>query len=320
MGETFIATYQNTVLIYNPVAGKLQRDPHGIIQLSIAALREDGIQARPVPTSAPGEATVIARQAVEDGADLIIAAGGDGTINEVANGMVHSYVPLGVLPGGTANCLAIELGFGTHMHRAVRKMASCRPRRVAVGRLRNHLGERHFLLMAGAGLDAKIVYTVRSGLKNLTGKLAYWIGGMTALTMPLKEFEVKHPNGSTRCGFALASRVKNYGGDLSIATGASLLRDDFEIVLFRGRNPLRYWGYFTGVITRTLPRFAGIEIRADRRLELAASTDERVYVQVDGEYAGRLPAKVDIVKDALTLMMPAEFRDWPQDRAAHGTG
>jgi diacylglycerol kinase family enzyme len=251
----------------------------------------------------------LAKQCILDGAELIIAAGGDGTINEVANGMVYSQVPLAILPGGTANCMAVELGFGTRMNRAIQKLSQCAPERISVGRLRNDEGERFFLLMAGVGLDAQIVYTVQAGLKSVTGKAAYWIGGASALTRPLAQFRTRIGMRSLETGFALASRVKNYGGDLSIATGASLLEDDFEVVLFEGRNPVRYWGYFIGVITRTLPKFKGITVERARRLDFTSPEDRRIYVQVDGEYAGRLPVTVDIVEDALTLMVPSDFRE-----------
>jgi diacylglycerol kinase (ATP) len=309
VSEKTIAKYQNTVLIHNPVAGKLRRNGAESIQRVIAHLREEGIEARPIPTTAPGSATGIAQREIAGGADLIIAVGGDGTVNEVANGMVHSDVPLAILPGGTANCLAVELGLGTRLERAALRLRDCTPERIAVGRLRNALGERYFLLMAGAGLDATIVYHVRAGLKNVTGKLAYWMGGIKALTGSIPEFESSLGNKTHRTGFALASRVKNYGGDLSIATNASLLSDDFEVVLFSGGNPLRYWGYFLGVATGTLPRFPGVLLSRSRKLELNGTEDRRIYVQVDGEFAGHLPANVEIVDNALTLMIPADFRD-----------
>lgn len=280
-----------------------------MVARTLAALREEGLNARPVATTAAGSATAIARECVGEGADLIIALGGDGTINEVANGMIGSPVPLAILPGGTANCLAQELGFGSRLERAVHGLAHSHPERIAVGKLRNAAGERHFLLMAGAGLDAGIVYTVHAGLKGITGKGAYWLGGMKALTQPLAQFHTHVNERPYTTGFALASRVKNYGGDLSIATGASLLSPDFEVVLFEGRNPLRYWTYFAGVITGTLPRFAGVTVTRSRKLDIAGANGERVYVQVDGEYAGNLPASIEIVDDALTLLLPDGFRE-----------
>ncbi len=87
-----------------------------------------------VPTDAAGHATELARAAAAQGADLVLVLGGDGTINEAANGLVHSGVPLGVLPAGTANVLANELGLGSRLDRAAEKLAGCRVRSVAAGR------------------------------------------------------------------------------------------------------------------------------------------------------------------------------------------
>jgi diacylglycerol kinase (ATP) len=261
------------------------------------------------PTVGPQTAGDLARRAIDDGADLILAAGGDGTINEVANGMVHTHVPLGIIPGGTANVLATELGIRPHADRAVRMLTQSLPERVAVGRLKNAMGERYFLLMAGVGLDAHIVYHMDTRLKDALGKISYWAGALSHLKQRVAEFTTTINGEPRRCGFALASRVKNYGGDLEIATGASLLGDDFEAVLFKGRNPWRYLLYFFGVVTRTLPQFKGISLTRTRKLEFSSPADHRIYVQVDGEYAGQLPATVEIVEDALTLLLPADFRE-----------
>jgi diacylglycerol kinase (ATP) len=305
--EKRIVTYQNTVLIYNPVAGRLRGAGLRKIERAVAALEQRGMRVRTVATSKAGEATGLARRAVSEGADLILTAGGDGTINEAANGVIGSAVPFGILPGGTANVLAMELGFGANMDKAVHALAACSPQRIAVGRLTNDLGSRYFLMMAGAGLDAEIVYRISARLKESWGKLAYWIATSARLTRSLPELSARVSGGDVRCGFALASRVKNYGGDLSIATGASLIEDDFEVVLFRGRHPLRYAAYFLGVATGTLSRFRGVTVMRSRRVELSAPEDRRIYAQVDGEFAGHLPAIIEIVPDALSLMVPADF-------------
>ncbi|HZT37455.1 MAG TPA: diacylglycerol kinase family protein [Bryobacteraceae bacterium] len=304
-----IATYKNTVLIYNPVAGKLRGGAPGKIRRLLEALERRGIHATPFETTGPGAATAMAREAVQKDIDLVLAVGGDGTVNEVANGMIGSHVPMAALPGGTANVLAVELGLGTHLESAVVKLEGCAPERVAVGRLSNDLGSRYFLLMAGAGLDAEIVYQISARLKESWGKLAYWLSAGVRLTRPVPEFDAVVNGRRSRCGFVLASRVKNYGGDLEIATGASLADDAFEVVLFRGQNPLRYVAYFLGVATGTLSRFEGVTIERARRVELMAADDRRLYIQVDGEFAGRLPATIEIVPDALTLLAPADLRE-----------
>ncbi len=307
--ERRINTYQNTVLIYNPAAGKLRRDHERIIHRTIQTLDQEGIRATPIATEGPGSATELARKAIAQGADLILAAGGDGTINETANGVVGTHVPLGILPGGTANVLAVELGLGKKIDRAARRISQCVPERIAVGLLKNHLGERHFLLMAGAGLDAKIVYEVSARLKAAVGKLAYWLAGFGGMTRRLEQFEATVSGRTLRCGFVLASRVKNYGGDLSITVKASLLEDDFEVLVFAGRNPMRYMLYFLGVLVGAHYRFRGITAERARRFELSAPTDPRIHIQVDGEYAGKLPARVEIVPDALSLLVPGDFRE-----------
>jgi diacylglycerol kinase family enzyme len=107
-----------------------------------------------------------------------------------------------------------------------------------------------------------------------------------------------------RCGFALASRVRNYGGDLEIATGASLASDDFEIVLFEGSNPLHYLWYMGGVLFRSLPSIKGVRLLHAGRIDFAGN----VHLQIDGEYAGRIPARFEIVPRALTLLMPSAYK------------
>ena len=115
--DEWIERYRQPVLIYNPYAGKIRRKP-GTLQRTTAALARANVTPRVLATDAAGHATELAREAVEQGADLVLVLGGDGTVNEVANGLAYSGVPLGVLPAGTANVLAMELGLGSHLDRA----------------------------------------------------------------------------------------------------------------------------------------------------------------------------------------------------------
>jgi diacylglycerol kinase (ATP) len=114
--------------------------------------------------------------------------------------------------------------------------------------------------------------------------------------------------------FALVSRVRNYGGDLTIAPTISLLDPEFELVLFEGTNSFRYLKYMLGVMTRRLEGMRGITILRTRAVSLRCPEDRRIYVQLDGEYAGRLPADIEAVPDALTLLVPPAFRG--RDRAS----
>ena len=240
---------------------------------------------------------------------MIVAAGGDGTINEVIEGMVHSPVPLGILPAGTANVLANETGMSTSLEEAARALADCRAQRIAIGRLHasGMAAPRHFLLMAGVGLDARIVYNVSGSLKRKIGKLAYWAAAMTVVGRDLEEFDVKADGAVHKCSFALISRVRNYGGDFEIARQTRLMDDTFEVVLFAGRSFVRYLKYLTAVALKRVAKVKGVTVLRARKVCISAAADPRVHIQVDGEYAGRLPASIEIVPDALTLLIPRAY-------------
>lgn len=269
------------------------------------ALAAQGHTAAPQPTHGPGTATETARLAAAAGADLILGFGGDGTINEIAEGMIGSRVPLGVIPGGTANVLACELSLGASPEAVAGRIGELEPKRIAVGQVRcASLEPRHFLAMAGVGLDAHIVYHMSASLKKKWGKLAYWVGGFGQLGRRLEEFDVEIDGAVHRCSFALLTKVKNYGGDLQIARRVTILDDDFEIVLFAGREPARYLKYFTGVAVNRLDNMSGVTILRARNACIRAALDDRVHVQIDGEYAGPLPCEVSMTPDALTLLMP----------------
>jgi diacylglycerol kinase (ATP) len=273
-----------------------------------------GITVDSIATSGPGHAGEIARRAVDCGADLILVAGGDGTINEAVNGMVHSDVPLGILPAGTANVLANELGIGTTMERAATVLADSVKERVALGLISSGSGSnqtgntsRHFLLMAGAGLDADIVYHLNPRMKEAVGKVAYWIGGFSKVGRRIPEFTVQADGREYRASLALLSRVRNYGGDLEIAPTISLLDDEFEMVLFEGESSLEFLKYMLAVVIHQQQTMRGITILRTRQATFSAPEDCNIRLQVDGEYVGLAPARVEIVPNALTLLVPPGF-------------
>jgi YegS/Rv2252/BmrU family lipid kinase len=298
---------KRAAIIYNPVARTLSRRRH-LLEPCVAALARLDIETRLVPTVAPGSASKQAREQIESGCDLILAAGGDGTINEVANGMLHSGVPLAILPGGTANVLAHEMGLPVHMERAASLVRQLKPHRMAVGSLRFNGSEpRGFVCMAGVGLDADIISRLNLDLKAAAGKLAYYICGFAQVLRTLPEFEVIVDGKRYTASFALISRVRNYGGDLEIARGASLFRNDFEVVLFRGARAVRYLPYLVGVTLGQAARMNGCTVLHGRTITCQRPTGEPVYVQVDGELAGMLPVNAEIIPDALTLLVPPQY-------------
>lgn len=262
------------------------------------------------PTTGPATAGAIARAEIRRGADLIVAAGGDGTINEVAEGMVHSEIPLAILPAGTANVLGMEMKLGGKLERAAARLDECRPHRISVGHLRADGGRlcRHFLLMAGIGLDAHIVHHVNGRLKARSGKFAYWVAGWSLLGRRLPQFHVEADGRTLQCSFALASKVRNYGGDFEIARQVTLFDDEFEVVLFEGRSSFHYIPYFFALAANRLQGMKGVTVLRARHLAVSALGDSLVCVQVDGEAAGVLPAEIRLVPRALTLLVPPEYR------------
>ncbi len=246
----------------------------------------------------------MARKAIAEGADLILVLGGDGTINEVVQGVAHSEVPLGILPGGTANCLSMELGYGKRIERAAEELAKSEPVKVALGRVSGERsGERYFLLMCGAGLDAAIVEEVIPGLKRAAGKLAYWVAGLAQFRRNVAGMQLRIDGEPIACGFALVSRIRNYGGDLEIASGASLRSADFEVVVFEGRNPLRYAWYMLGVAVRQVQKLGGVHTRRAKSVQILTAGPS----QVDGEYYGREVLTIEAVPEALTLLIPPSY-------------
>ena len=275
-----------------------------MVKRALAALARAGVTPRLLPTDSAGHATDLARTAVREGADLVLVLAGDGTINEAANGLAHSGVPLGVLPGGTANVLAMELGLGSRLERAAIRLATSTPRTVALGRiLAGEREARYFLMMCGAGFDARVVHEVDHRFKAAAGKLAYWWTGLTQIIHRVEQLDVRVKGISHRCGFVLISRVRNYGGDLEIARGASLLRDAFEVVTFEGSNPLRYAWYMSGVLLGRVESMRGARVIAADNVEVLSEA----HLQIDGEYMGRGSAVIEIVPGALSLLVPPAY-------------
>jgi YegS/Rv2252/BmrU family lipid kinase len=304
-----ISTYKQVSLIYNPYAGGLRGVRMGRLDRAHVTLNKKLGPVKRYQTDGPNTAGAIAKRCIEEGSDLIIAAGGDGTINEVVEGMAGSPVPLGILPGGTANVLANEIGLTGGLERAAEKILNCEKRRVPIGRLALNGGSigRNFLLMAGVGLDAHIVLHVDPVLKARFGKLAYWAAGMPEFLRKLEVFQVEVDGVKHLCSFALISKVRNYGGDFEIAQQVRVDHDEFEVVLFEGANPWRYVIYLTGVALKQAARLPGVRVMRARDVKMLPVNGDSVHLQVDGEYAGQLPARVSVVPDALTLLVPGGY-------------
>lgn len=301
-------------MIYNPIAGSLRRRPE-LARRAAEWLASMG-EVRLAPTTGPETAGALAEEAVANGAVTVVAFGGDGTINEVANGMIGSAIPLGVLPGGTANVLCVEMGLGTNPEKAAKRLTGAsQPVRIAVGKMTRPDGfSRHFLVMAGIGLDAMVVAEVNQTMKKHLGKVAYWIAGFGLAARTLPQFDLEVEGETSRRSFVLASRVRNYGGDLEIAKRVSLLEPCFETVAFTGENSLRYLPYLAGVAVGQVGKIPGVTVAPAMLLTCAPVNGDAVPVQLDGELAGHLPAEFRMEPDALTLLIPTKYARRAKER------
>ena len=305
---------QHAALIFNPAAGggRLRHQIHHLEEAQHTLLR-GGIETTLLTTGEPGDATEFARQCVADGYDLVIASGGDGTVNEVVNGLAGSNVPLAVFPSGTANVLAKELGIPWDVRRAAELVPRSRPERVALGvisYLDQPRAERYFLCLGGAGPDGILVYSVDLNTKVHAGILAYWLeGAKQLLRYKFPHFRITSQGRDVLASLIVVGRTRSYGGPFEITTGASLFEDSFEIVAATSRNPIVFASLMPSLWLGRLRKRSDVHVWKTNhvRCEIVRSSDptsELVYAQVDGEPAGRLGVEFRIVPQALTLMVP----------------
>ncbi len=267
-----------------------------------------GHQVRLLPTQGANTAGSIAAKAVMDGSTLIVAAGGDGTINEVVGGLAHSHVPLGILPAGTANVLASEARIHKDLAQAARQLCEAKACRIALGQVsRGDSPARYFLMMAGAGLDAAIIQNLDLNLKNRLGKLAYWHGGIRFIRSNPVHFQVDVNGSRYEASFVLTTRVRNYGGDFEIAKRVRLTDNDFEVIVFQNRTGWGYIRLFADIVRNRLYHARQVSIHRAQSVEFSLQSGAPVYIQTDGEAIGAIPCRIDIVPDALTLLLPEAY-------------
>lgn len=298
----------NALLIVNPNAGRVRGREIKQLDNARRILERDGIETELALTHGPGVASEFAREAVSDGRQMVIACGGDGTFNEIVNGLAGSQVPLALLPGGTANVLAKELSLPWNVVRAAGMVASSRLRRIALGLAIPGDGTppRYFVSVAGAGPDGAIVHALDLGLKERTGVLAYWAEGFKQLAAyDFPKFRVTAAGQTLESTLVVIGRTKNYGGPFQITTEADLYSDEFEVMVSPSGSRFRYAAYVTLLCLRCLRLARDLKFLKATSISCKPLGKSPIYAQVDGEPFGSLPVEFRIVPDALTLAVPA---------------
>jgi YegS/Rv2252/BmrU family lipid kinase len=312
---------RKAALLYNPDSGGSQQRQREL-QSALAVLRDAGVEADLVPTRSQNHGGEETRRAIASGCDTIFACGGDGTIHNLAQVLASSSVALAILPMGTANALAHDLGLPLNVVVAAKAALRARARRVALGHVKyvDLLGNpdaRYFVVAAGAGVDAHLFYKLRSGTKQRMGMAAYYAKAWNLwFTYPMTRFVSEYPESGSgvlrrsEVTELLAVRIRNFGGVVQeLAPGASLERDDMRLVACRTANRLAYLAYVTRCLLRRRWAIPGIDLAYSTRVSCGYQSNSRqeqkIYIEADGELLGTLPAEITVVPDALTVLAPA---------------
>ena len=284
------------LIIFNPAAGWRRRRRLAPV---LARLREHGCTLVLRETKGPGDAERFAAEVDPGAFDLVVVAGGDGTVNETINGLARSGLPLALIPLGTANVLAAEIGLRTDPAAVARCVALGEPRPIALGAANG----RRFILMAGAGFDAHVVAGVSVPMKRWLGKGAYVLSTLRQLLVfDFPSYEVLTDNAVQHAASVIITNARYYGGRFVCAPGASLESDTLQVCLFQRAGRLAAIGYALALFSGRLPAVSSYRLIEARRIEIRGRPGEPI--QVDGDGIGQLNGAIEVLPKALDLVFP----------------
>jgi diacylglycerol kinase (ATP) len=304
----------DALLIFNPTAGprgELRRD----LERVVGYLDERGWRVTIRATRKPGDATELARVAVAARLQAVLVAGGDGTVHEVVNGLVGSNTAMGVLPVGTGNVWAKEIGMPTlgltqadRLLAAARMLVDGKVRWVDVGRA----GDRYFLNSAGVGIDASVAAQVEPRTrtaKQLGGVVPYVVAGLAIA----RDFQgvrttvvVDGRSVRTMILLVVVSNIQLYGGVVKMTPEARLDDGLLDVRVFRGMGPSWVFRHLAGVFTRRHLRDPMVSHHQGRHITI--DTSEPFPVQLDGEPVGTTPIVIDVIPRSLRVLVPQGVR------------
>jgi diacylglycerol kinase (ATP) len=302
----------NALLIHNPNAGNGGRRRRRTLEEARHIFAGGGIETDLAETTGPGHATEIAQRAADEGRQLVIACGGDGTLNEIVNGLAAQKnghrVPLALLPGGTANVLAKELDLPWDIPSAAEKLVRGTVKEIALGLatpLEQPEKKKYFLSVGGAGPDGMIVYSIDLDLKARVGILAYWWqGAREVFRYKFPHFRIVTGDKKIDASLVIVGRTQNYGGPFKITTGADLFQDQFELMALTTQSGFRYLSYLPSLLLGDLRETEGVHFWKAETLVCEPLDKNPVYAQVDGEPLARLPVEFKVIPRALKLLVP----------------
>jgi diacylglycerol kinase family enzyme len=310
---------KQVALIDNPASGQPTPRRSEIVRHTLDSLRQAGLQVEHMVIDGPGSGAALARDAIASGCDTILVCGGDGTVHEVLQCLVGTNVALGVVPLGTANALAANLGLSKSPGLAIKALLAAIPTQVPVGQIFYYDEDgssrsRYFTVAAGAGADALLMSRLDAGLKQRFGYLLYVLEAVRIwATHPFPLFKASFTDRTGNNGRVeeisqlLAVRVRSFGGVLGeVAPGATLHNQGLCLLAFKTRSRLNYMRFLLAVMFGRHTFKRQIELIDAKSVECTpcSSSTAPVYVEADGEVLGHLPARVEIAAETLTLLIP----------------
>ncbi|HNQ78538.1 MAG TPA: diacylglycerol kinase family lipid kinase [Acidobacteriota bacterium] len=287
-----------TALIWNPAAGRAKPEK---LEEAAAFLSSRGFETESMVTKKRGDAEEFAKEALSRGFDFIVAAGGDGTINEAVQPMAFQSAKLGIIPLGTVNVLAKELGIPASFRKAISCFAESRARTISLGKatIKETGQSRYFLLMAGVGFDAEVVSGNRESLKRRIGRFSYLAtaGKLLINSRPEKlRFDIE---GEKTTGFhAVIGKASRYGGNFKVTRNASLFDPDLHAVILKSPKKIHLLKLALFSLTGNLPFFEGSEFKVSRSIEV----EGRAKVQLDGDCFGETPCLFESAENCLAVI------------------
>jgi YegS/Rv2252/BmrU family lipid kinase len=282
---------ESLVIVFNPTAGRRRAQ---LLWRVLDVMVANGMRLELSETHRPGHAQDLAREAACAGATMVVAAGGDGTIAEVANGLMGTQASLGVIPLGTANVLAHELELPFAPRAVAAALAFGRTRPLWPGIARGPERERLFVQMLGIGFDALVVHNLSIPLKRVIGRHAYVAQTLRELARyDFTPIRLRIDGTETQAASVIVSKGRLYGGTYLLAPDAKPAEAGFSVVLFDRAGPGAALMYGAALPFNRLGRAPGTRHIRAHRIDIIGN--ERIPAQADGDAAGLGPL---IITDA----------------------
>jgi diacylglycerol kinase (ATP) len=296
---------QSATVIVNPVSPNLPPRRH--LREAASWLHSQGWQADWAFTRSPGDATAMAARAAQEGRSLVVVCGGDGTLNEAVNGLAGSETALGVIPAGTANVWAKEVGIARQPIAALEVAIRGQARRMDLGRARSLSGEgeRYFFMMAGLGLDGSIAASLPLNVKRYLGATTYAfmaVGQSLRYRGQRAKLIVDDEPLETRLLMMVVGNTRGYAGITQITSRAYADDGLLDVCIFQGHHTLDIIFHTLRVAAQTHLRASPVIYRRARRLEVHSETP--LPAQLDGDFYPGYPTVFEPVPAAITVMVP----------------